>query len=136
MNVTVGTVLPAKEFTVTRADLIRYAGASGDRNPVHWSDRHAAAVALPGVIAHGMLTMGRVAQIVTEWTGDPTAVVDYRVRFSRPVVVPDDDAGATLRVSATVAEVIDDRHVRVEIVATVDGADILTGATAVVRLPR
>jgi len=131
----VGTALPPKEFAVTRADLIRYAGASGDRNPVHWSDRHAAAVALPGVIAHGMLTMARAARVVTEWTDDPTSLVDYQVRFSRPVVVPDDDAGTVLTVTAVVTEIVDAAHVRVDITATAAGAEVLTRASALVRLP-
>lgn len=84
---------PAKTFRVTRADLVRYAGASGDFNPIHWSDRFATKVGLPGVIAHGMFTMALVGRAITEWAGSPDAVVEYGVRFTRPVVVPDDDQG-------------------------------------------
>ena len=82
-----GDVLPEQTYTVTRADLVRYAGASGDFNPIHWSDRVATAVGLPGVIAHGMLTMGLAGRAVTAWAGDPGALVEYTVRFGRPVVV-------------------------------------------------
>ena len=82
----VGARLPARTFRVTRADLVRYAGASGDFNPIHWSDRAAATVGLPGVIAHGMLTMALVGRAVTGWAGDPAAVVDYNVRFTKPVL--------------------------------------------------
>ncbi len=97
-DVTVGTELPELVLRVTRADLVRYAGASGDLNPLHWSDRVAASLGLPGVIAPGMLTMGLAARAVTEWTGDPGALLEYQVRFGRPVVVPDDDDGAELTV--------------------------------------
>src|SRR2546429_6194814 len=97
----VGTALPARSFWVTRADLVRYAGASGDFNPIHWSDRIANGVGLPGVIAHGMYTMALVARAVVEWTGDPAAIVDLRVRFTRPVPVPDTDEGTELVVTAT-----------------------------------
>ena len=93
MSYDVGFELPAITVRVTRADLVRYAGASGDFNIIHWNERTALAVGLPGVIAHGMLTMGHAIRVVTEWTGDPTRVVDYQVRFTRPVVVPDDDEG-------------------------------------------
>src|SRR5438309_8154855 len=100
--------LPAYTFRVTRADLVRYAGASGDFNPIHWNDRVATAVGLPGVIAHGMLTMGLAARAVTAWTGDPAGLVEYHVRFGRPVVVPDDDAGAEVRVTGEVAALLDE----------------------------
>ena len=83
-----------RRYRVTRADLVRYAGASGDFNPIHWSDRVATAVGLPGVIAHGMFTMALAGRAVAGWAGDPAAVVEYGVRFTKPVVVPDDDTGA------------------------------------------
>jgi len=76
----VGTELPEQVFRITRADLVRYAGASGDFNPIHWSDRVATGVGLPGVIAHGMFTMALAARMVTAWTGDPAALVEYTGR--------------------------------------------------------
>src|ERR687883_1013611 len=88
-----GTELPARTFRVTRADLVRYAGASGDFNVIHWSDRLATKVGLPGVIAHGMYTMALVGRAITIWAGAADAVVEFGVRFTRPVVVPDDDEG-------------------------------------------
>ncbi|RBY93095.1 MaoC family dehydratase [Blastococcus sp. TF02A-30] len=130
----VGTELPELQLRVTRADLVRYAGASGDFNPIHWSDRVATAVGLPGVIAHGMLTMGLAARAVTAWTGDPAALVDYQVRFGRPVVVPDDDDGAELTVRGTVAAHLEDGRVRVDLAVTSGGEKVLSLARAVVRL--
>src|SRR3954467_14545135 len=94
--------LPTQTYPVTRADLIRYAGASGDFNPIHWSDRIATGVGLPGVIAHGMFTMALVGRAVTGWVGAPAAVVEYGARFTRPVVVPDTDEGTEVTVSAVV----------------------------------
>src|SRR6266536_3177789 len=105
-DVEVGTALPAQTFPIERGDLVRYAGASGDFNPIHWNERFATAVGLPDVIAHGMYTMALVARVVTDWAGDPGAVADYSVRFTRPVVVPDPD-GATLEVSGVVSAVDD-----------------------------
>src|SRR5690349_6222236 len=90
----VGTTLPVLSVLLTRGDLVRYAGASGDFNPIHWSDRAAAAIGLPGVIAHGMLTMGLAARVVTDWVGDPARLISYSTRFTKPIVVPDDDMGA------------------------------------------
>ena len=103
--------LAPQVFRITRADLVRYAGASGDFNPIHWSDRVATGVGLPGVIAHGMLTMALVGRAVTAWVGgDPGAIIDYQVRFTRPVVVPDDDDGAELTVSGVVKKRRRRRH--------------------------
>src|SRR5918998_1323511 len=90
-----GTQLPEQTFALARVDLVRYAGASGDFNVIHWNERVARSVGLPDVIAHGMLTMAEAARVVTDWAGDPGAVLDYRVRFSAPVVVPD-EGGAQL----------------------------------------
>ena len=101
-DVEVGTELPAQTFTITRADLVRYAGASGDFNVIHWNERVATEVGLPNVIAHGMLTMALGGRVVTDWIGDPGALLQYSVRFTRPVVVPDDDSGSTLEVSGKV----------------------------------
>lgn len=134
-EVEVGTELPAQEFAITRADLVRYAGASGDFNVIHWNERVAKAVGLPNVIAHGMLTMAVAGRVVTDWVGDPGAVQEYGVRFSRPVVVEDDDRGATLAVSGTVEEKLEGHRVRVGLTATVDGSKVLMAARAVVRLP-
>jgi acyl dehydratase len=133
-DVEVGTELPAREFTLQRPNLVQYAGASGDFNPIHWSERIATSVGLPNVIAHGMLTMATAGRVVTDWVGDPGAVVSYGVRFSAPVVVPDDDKGATLTVSGTVEEKNGDGTVVVGLTATVDGNKVLMGAKAVVRL--
>lgn len=127
--------LPTKTFRVTRADLVRYAGASGDFNPIHWSDRFATGVGLPGVIAHGMYTMALVGRAVTEWAGAPDAVVDYGVRFARPVVVPDDDEGARIEVDAKVREVTEDGLTRLDLVATCNGEKILAQARATIRQP-
>ena len=101
----VGEELTPLDVDVTRAMLVRYAGASGDFNPIHWSDRAAARLDLPSVIAHGMLTMARALRIVTDWAGDPGRVVGYFVRFTKPVPVPDDDAGVEVQVSARVTAV-------------------------------
>ena len=130
----VGDELPAQQFPIVRADLVRYAGASGDFNPIHWNERFAKSVGLPDVIAHGMLTMALAIRVVTDWAGDPGAVVEYGVRFTRPVVVPDPD-GAVLHVAGTVREVRDDGLVEVDLTATVDGQTVLAKARAVVRPP-
>jgi acyl dehydratase len=133
-EVEVGTHLPPREFPLTRADLIRYAGASGDFNVIHWNERVAKAVGLPDVIAHGMLTMATAGRVVTDWVGDPGKVESYGVRFSRPVVVPDDDRGAVVVVAGTVEEKLDQRRVVVGLTARVGEDDVLTAARAVVRL--
>jgi len=133
-DVAVGDVLPPKSFPLTRLSLVRYAGASGDFNVIHWNERTARSVGLPDVIAHGMLTMAEAVRVVTDWAGDPGAVVEYGVRFTRPVVVPDDDQGATVEVTGTVAEVLDEGLVRVDLTATSAGEKVLGQARAVVRL--
>lgn len=88
MSAVVGQVLPSVTVEFSRVELARYAGASGDFNPIHYNDAAAAALGLPGVIAHGMLTMGTALRVVTEWVGDPAKVVSYYVRFTKPVLVP------------------------------------------------
>jgi acyl dehydratase len=133
-EVSVGTELPAQEFQIKRDNLVRYAGASGDYNVIHWNERVAKSVGLPNVIAHGMLTMATAGRVVTDWAGDPGKVVGYGVRFSRPVVVEDDDQGATLTVSGVVEEKNDDGTVVVGLTATVGGDKVLMGAKATVRL--
>ncbi|MFD5876006.1 MaoC family dehydratase [Streptomyces sp. NPDC060322] len=132
--VEVGTELPARSFPVTRATLVQYAGASGDFNPIHWNEKFATEVGLPDVIAHGMFTMAEAIQVVTDWTGDPGAVVEYGVRFTKPVVVPNDDTGALIEVSGKVAAKLDDNLVRVDLTATSDGKKVLGMSRAVVRL--
>jgi acyl dehydratase len=134
-DVAVGTEIPAREFQLKRENLVRYAGASGDFNIIHWNERVAKSVGLPNVIAHGMLTMATAGRVVTDWVGDPGKVVSYGVRFSRPVVVEDDDQGATLTVSGVVEEKNDDGTVVVGLTATVGGDKVLMGAKATVRLP-
>ena len=134
-DVSVGDTLPGREFQLARANLVRYAGASGDFNIIHWNERTAKAVGLPDVISHGMLTMATVGRVVTDWTGDPTALREYGVRFSKPVVVPDDDTGATVTVSGVVEEKNDDGTVRIGLTATSALGNVLSGAFAVVRLP-
>ena len=132
--VAVGDVLPELALPVRRGDLVRYGGASGDFNPIHWSDRVASSVGLPGVIAHGMLTMALAGRAVTAWAGDPGAVVEYGVRFAKPVVVPDDDHGASLTVAGRIAEKLPDRKVRVELTATSGGEKVLAQARVIVQL--
>jgi len=133
-DVTIGDELPPLSLRITRADLVRYAGASLDFNPIHWSERTAQQVGLPGVIAHGMLTMGLAGRIVTEWVGDPGAVVEYGVRFGRPVPVPDNDEGALVEVTGKVTKVLDDGTFKVNVVAAFEGKSVLGGAFARVRL--
>jgi acyl dehydratase len=101
-DVAVGTVLPPLTVRLSRTDLVRYAGASGDFNPIHHSEHFAAALGLPGVVAHGLLTMGTALRVVTDWVGDPSRVRSYAVRFTKPVVVPDDGVGAEIVVTGTV----------------------------------
>jgi acyl dehydratase len=133
-DVEVGTELPAQSFPVTRDTLVRYAGASGDFNPIHWNEKFAKAVGLPDVIAHGMFTMAEAIRVVTDWTGDPGSVVEYGVRFTKPVVVPNDDQGATIEVSGKVAAKLDDNTVRVDLTATSAGQKVLGMSRAVVQL--
>ncbi|MFJ6771366.1 MaoC family dehydratase [Kitasatospora sp. NPDC091257] len=133
-EVEVGTELPAQSFPVTRDTLVRYAGASGDFNPIHWNERFALEVGLPDVIAHGMFTMAEAIRVVTDWVGDPAAVVEYGVRFTRPVPVPNDGVGAVVEVSAKVAKKLDDRRVQVDLLATAGGQKVLGMSRAVVRL--
>jgi acyl dehydratase len=134
-ELTVGTQLPPRDFPVRRADLVRYAGASGDFNEIHWNERVAREVGLPNVIAHGMFTMAQAVRLLTEWTGDPSAVVEYGVRFTRPVVVPDDGVGAVIQVSGKVSALLGDNKARVDLTAISDGQKVLGKAVAVVRLP-
>lgn len=119
---------------MTRATLVQYAGASGDFNPIHWNEKFAREVGLPDVIAHGMFTMAEAIRVVTDWAGDPGAVVEYGVRFTKPVVVPNDDTGALIEVSGKVAAKLDDHTVRVDLTAMSQGKKVLGMSRAVVRL--
>lgn len=126
----VGDEVANAAHLITRDSLVRYAGASGDFNPIHYRDDIAEFVGLPGVLAHGMLTMGIAIQTVVDWAGDPSRIVDYQVRFTRPVVVDPND-GATLTVSAKAAVVEAENHrARIDVIATVDGRTVLGKAQA------
>ena len=134
-DVQVGDQIPARTIAVTREHLVRYAGASGDFNPIHWNPRFATEVGLPDVIAHGMFTMGAAIELVTDWAGDPGAIASYGVRFTKPVVVPD-PGHADLEVSGVVATKDDQtRTVRVDLTVRSAGVAVLGRAQATVRLP-
>lgn len=119
-------------FTVTRADLVAYADASGDQNPIHQDEAAAVAAGLPGVIAHGMYTMGLAARAVSEWAVDGE-ITDYTVRFAKPVVVPA-EGGAEVRVTGAVRKVLDDGLVEINLTVTSGGEKVLAPARATVRL--
>jgi acyl dehydratase len=129
----VGTAFPTRTFHVTRADLVRYAGASGDFNSIHWSDRVATKVGLPGVIAHGMLTMALAGEAVSGWIGDPGRIVEFGVLFTNPVLVPDDDEGAVVEVGGVVKKLTDEGLAQVDLTATCAGAKVLGQARAFER---
>ncbi|GAA3407607.1 MaoC family dehydratase [Streptosporangium vulgare] len=133
-EVETGQEIPPAEYTVRRANLVMYAGASGDFNPIHWNERFAKTVGLPDVIAHGMFTMAQGGRFVTDWVGDPGAVVDYGVRFSSMVVVPDDDQGAVITVSGIVEEKLEDKRVVIALTARSNDSRVLSKARAVVQL--
>jgi acyl dehydratase len=132
MSVEVGTNIGELTVSFTRDSLVRYAGASTDFNPIHWSDRAAAALGLDGVIAHGMLTMGTALRVVTDWIGDPAAVSRYSARFTKPVVVPDDEVGVEVRCVGTVTAV-GDGTATITVEVTCGGAKVLGAVTAEVR---
>lgn len=133
-DVEVGTELPAREFPVHRVNLVQYCGASGDFNVIHWNERIAKGVGLPDVIAHGMFTMATAGRLVTDWAGDPGAVVEYSVRFSAMVPVPDDDTGSVITVSGKVEDKLEGNRVVVVLTARAHDAKVLTAARAVVQL--
>jgi acyl dehydratase len=134
-DVTVGISLPTVTYPVTRLSLIKYCGASGDFNVIHWNERIARSVGLPNVIAHGMFTMAQAGRYVTDWAGDAGALVEFGVRFSAPVVVPDDEAGATIEVTGTIEDKLDGNRVVLGLTARSGEEKVLTRARAVVRLP-
>ncbi|MCQ1999509.1 MaoC family dehydratase [Arthrobacter zhaoxinii] len=132
-----GSEIGSTALEISRADLIRYAGASGDFNPIHWNERFARGVELPGVIAHGMFTMGTAVQLVTDWIGDPGAVIDYQTRFTRPVLVEDIDGapGAVVEVVGVIGAIdADNSTARVDLTVTFNGQKVLVKAQAVVRI--
>ncbi|MDH2414499.1 MaoC/PaaZ C-terminal domain-containing protein [Nocardioides sp. CER19] len=131
LDLAAGDALEPQSYAVTRADLVRYAGASGDFNPIHWSDRTATAVGLPGVIAHGMFTMALAGRAVAAWTGG-APVVDFGGKFTNMVVVPDTDEGTTVTVAGTVKSVADGL-VTLALEVTCDGQKVLGNPKAVVR---
>ncbi|WP_394248091.1 MaoC family dehydratase [Arthrobacter pityocampae] len=137
----VGQEIGSTAVDITRQDLVRYAGASGDLNPIHWNQAFAEGVGLPGVIAHGMFTMGSVVQLVTDWAGDPAAVVDYQTRFTKPVLVEDTTAepgrpGAVVKVTGVVGAIDTERSTaRIDLTVTFNGQKVLVKAQAVVKLP-
>ncbi|WP_374008090.1 MaoC family dehydratase [Leifsonia sp. LS-T14] len=129
----VGDIVAERSYELSRDSLVRYAGASGDFNPIHYRDDIATSVGLPGVIAHGMLTMGLAVQPVVEWAGDPALVGDYQVRFTRPVVVDPSD-GATVTVSAKVGQLDPEARVaRIDLTTTFGGETVLGKAQVRVR---
>ncbi|WP_146360972.1 MaoC family dehydratase [Arthrobacter yangruifuii] len=132
-----GSEIGSTTLEFSRADLIRYAGASGDFNPIHWNERFAREVELPGVIAHGMFTMGTAVQLVSDWISDPGAVIDYQTRFTRPVLVEDIDGapGAVIEVTGVIGAVDPDNSTaRVDLTVTFNGQKVLVKAQAVVRV--
>lgn len=133
-DVAVGQSIGTRTIEVRRVDLVRYAGASKDFNTIHWNDRVARDVGLPGVIAHGMFTMGQAVNVVTDWVGDPGAIVDYGVRFTRPVPVPDPGA-AVVEVEGTIGAIDPAAGtVRVDLTVTFEGTKVLGKAQVVVAL--
>jgi acyl dehydratase len=132
----VGDIVAERVTDISRDSLVRYAGASGDFNPIHYRDDVATSVGLPGVIAHGMLTMGLAVQPVVDWAGDPSLVSDYQVRFTRPVVV-DPAEGASVSVTAKVGQLDAEANVaRIDLTVTFNGDTVLGKAQVRVSLPR
>ena len=134
-SVKVGDALPEKHINLTRADLVNYAGVSGDLNPIHWDDEIAKQVGLDGAIAHGMLTMGLGGGYISEWVGDPGAVTEYNVRFTAIVPVPNDGVGADLQFNGRVKSVDEStKTVTIALTATHEGKKIFGRAVAVAKL--
>jgi acyl dehydratase len=134
-TVAVGAELPPVSYPATRLSLVKYCGASGDFNVIHWNERIARSVGLPDVIAHGMFTMAQAGRFVTDWAGPRAVVTEFGVRFSSMVVVPDDDIGARIDVSGQVEDKLDGNRVAIALTARSGDAKVLTRARAVVRLP-
>jgi len=134
-EVEAGAELAPASYQATRLSLVKYCGASGDFNVIHWNERIAKSVGLPNVIAHGMFTMAQAGRYVTDWAGPRATVVEFGVRFSAPVVVPDDDIGAAITVTGQVEEKLDGNLVVLALTARSADVKVLTRARAVVRLP-
>jgi acyl dehydratase len=134
-DVAIGAELAPVRYPVTRLSLVKYCGASGDFNVIHWNERIARSVGLPDVIAHGMFTMAQAGRFVTDWAGPGAAVTEFGVRFSSMVVVPDDDTGATIEVSGQVEDKLEGNRVAITLTARSGDTKVLTRARAVVRLP-
>jgi acyl dehydratase len=134
-GVEIGAELPAVSYPVTRLSLVKYCGASGDFNVIHWNERIARSVGLPDVIAHGMFTMAQAGRFVTDWAGPRATVAEFGVRFSSMVVVPDDDSGASIVLSGQVEDKLDGNRVAIALTARSAETKVLTRARAVVRLP-
>jgi acyl dehydratase len=133
-ELTLGLELPSRKFKITRDSLVRYAGASGDFNPIHYRDDFAQAVGLPGVLAHGMLTMGLAVQVVVDFVGDSGKILDYQVRFTKPVLV-DAKEGATVTVSAKVSEISEDgKSARIDLTAVASELTVLGKAQVRVKI--
>jgi acyl dehydratase len=134
MNLTIGQELPSRDFKITRDSLVRYAGASGDFNPIHYRDDFAQAVGLPGVLAHGMLTMGLAVQTVVDFVGDSGKILDYQVRFTKPVLV-DAKTGAMVSVSAKVIEIDEEsKTARIDLTAVCAELTVLGKAQVRVKI--
>ena len=134
-DLSIGDALPPLTLHLTRAQLVRYAGASGDFNAIHWNQRVALEAGLPDVIAHGMLTMASAGRIVTDWIGNPGFLRSFETRFTRPVIVADDEAGAELQVTAVIGALDEaERTARVDITARFAGQTVLGKARAVVNV--
>lgn len=134
VSLEVGQVIGTEEFHLTRDSLVRYAGASGDFNPIHYRDDFAQSVGLDGVLAHGMLTMGAAVQVAVNWVGDAGKVIDYGVRFTKPVFVDAKD-GAVLVVTGKIGEIdAENGEVRIDLTAAFNDTVVLGKAQARVRL--
>ena len=138
-TLTIGDTVVESEIPLSRASLVDYAAASGDHNPIHWNESFATGVELPGVIAHGMFTMGAAVQLVSDWAGDPAAVVDYQTRFTKPVLVADttgtDEPGAVIEVTGVVGALdADARTARIDLTVVAAGQKVLMKSQAVVKV--
>ena len=129
-----GDEVASETFALTRDHLVRYAGASGDFNPIHYRDDVAQQAGLDGVLAHGMLTMGTVIRVVTDWLGDPGKVIDYSARFTRPIPVPDSNEGASIKVSAKITELLENDRAVIAISAIHNEVTVLAKTLATVQL--
>jgi acyl dehydratase len=133
-DVEIGAELPVVTYPATRLSLVKYCGASGDFNVIHWNERIARSVGLPNVIAHGMFTMAQAGRYVTDWAGPGATVAEFGVRFSAPVVVPDDDTGAEIEITGKIEDKLDGHRVALSLTARSAGTKVLSRARAIVQL--